>query len=357
MITRAHRIPRGFTLVELLVVIAIIGVLVALLLPAVQSAREAARRTRCNNNLKQLALALHNYHDTHNVFPPGNLFPAGRTPTPNTVVAPTANGCYIGSTNLRPGAPWTVLILPNIEQKPLYDSLDFNVEFNSYSNLGTQTINTQRCEVPVAVFRCPSYALPPHRWVLPTAVARTDGPYAKFVNNYYACMGGGPIMTSVVNTDDGCYNPSVPGGAIAQFTNGLIGVNTRNGFRHCTDGSSNIVMLGESAYQGIELLRGWFNGIRSDTTSANQPPGNICGTAGVPNGGQRHYINFQGTTTNNLNIHNALNTLYFGSQHAGGCQIAMADGSVHFLNENINLALYQRLGTMGDGLPAGGFSQ
>ena len=91
--------------------------------------------------------------------------------------------------------------------------------------------------------------------------------------------------------------------------------------------------------------------MRSDTTSANQPPGNICGTAGVPNGGQRHYVNFQGAATNNLNIHNALNTLYFGSQHPGGCQFAMADGSIHFLNENINLALYQRLGDMGDGLP------
>jgi prepilin-type N-terminal cleavage/methylation domain-containing protein len=352
-------LPRkpGFTLVELLVVIAIIGVLVALLLPAVQAAREAARRTRCNNNLKQIALALHNYHDTHNVFPPGNFFPAGRTPSPLPAVAPNASGCYVGTTGLRPGAPWTVLILPYVEQKPLYDSLDFTIEFNAYSNIGTQTINTQRCEVPMQVYRCPSYGPPPHRWVPLTAVARTDGPYTKLVNNYYACMGGGPIMTSVVNTEDGCYNPSVPGGAIAQFKNGLIGVNTKNAMRHCTDGTSNVVMLGESAYQGIELLRGWFNGIRSDTTSANQPPGNIAGTAGVPNGGQRHYVAFQGTATGNLNIHNALNTLYFGSQHPGSCQFAMADGSIHVINENINLAIYQRLGDMGDAQPAGGFSQ
>jgi prepilin-type N-terminal cleavage/methylation domain-containing protein/prepilin-type processing-associated H-X9-DG protein len=346
---------RGFTLVELLVVIAIIGVLVALLLPAVQAAREAARRARCNNNIKQLALALHNYHDTHGLFPSGNMFPAGRVPSPLPQVAPDANGCFVGSTNLRPGAPWTVMILPYIEQKPLYDSLDFTTEFNAYSNLGAQTVNTQRCEVPVAAFRCTSYAPPPHNWVLPTAVARTDSHYAKFVNNYYACMGGGPISTTTGATQDACYNPSVPGGAIAQFKNGLIGVNTRNGFRHCTDGSSNVVLLGESVYQGIELLRGWFNGIRSDTTSANQPPGNIAGTAGVPNGGQRHYMNFQGTTTSNLNIHNALNTLYFGSQHPGGCQFAMADGSVHFINENINLALYQRLGDMADGQVLGSF--
>jgi prepilin-type N-terminal cleavage/methylation domain-containing protein len=344
----------GFTLVELLVVIAIIGVLVALLLPAVQAAREASRRTKCANNIKQVALALHNYHDTFNVFPPGNFFSAGAT---NAVpVTQNANGCYWStSSQTRPGAPWTVLILPFIEQKPLHDSLDFNLEFNSYSNLGTQTANTRKCEIPVAAYRCPSYAPPPHRWVLSTAVARTDLHYAKFVNNYYACMGGGPIMTGGnVNTPDGCYNPNVPGGSIAQFTNGLIGVNTKNGFRNCTDGTSNVVMVGESCYQGIELLRGWFNGMRTDTTAANQPPGNIAGTAGVPNGGFRHYINFQGTATNNLNIHNALNTLYFGSQHPGGCQIAMADASIQFLNENINLALYQRLGPMGDGLPVGG---
>jgi prepilin-type N-terminal cleavage/methylation domain-containing protein len=351
------RAASGFTLVELLVVIAIIGVLVALLLPAVQAAREAARRAQCSNHIKQIALALHNYHDAHSVFPPGNMFPAGRSPTPLPSVGPDANGCAVGNNGWRPGAPWTVLILPYIEQKPLYDALDFTIEFNSYSNLGTQTINTQRCEVPMKVYRCPSYALPPHRWVLPTAVARTDSPYAKYVNNYYACMGGGPISTTVGATQDACYNPSVPGGAIAQFKNGLIGVNTRNSFRHCTDGTSNVVMLGESVYQGIELLRGWFNGIRSDTTSTNQPPGNICGTAGAPNGGQRHYVTFQGSATNNLNIHNALNTFYFGSQHPGVCQFAMADGSIHLINENINLALYQRLGDMGDGLPAGGFSQ
>ena len=191
---------RGFTLVELLVVIAIIGVLVALLLPAVQAAREAARRTSCSNNLKQIGLALHNYHDTFNVFPPGNFMAAGPIPNPipANVVVPNANGCFTGAGSVRPGAPWTVLVLPYIEQKPLHDSLDFNVEFNSYQNIGTQTINTQRCRIPISVYRCPSYATPPHPWVRPTAVAGTDQSYAPLINNYYACMGGGPIMTGVV---------------------------------------------------------------------------------------------------------------------------------------------------------------
>jgi prepilin-type N-terminal cleavage/methylation domain-containing protein/prepilin-type processing-associated H-X9-DG protein len=351
------RTYRGFTLVELLVVIAIIGILVALLLPAVQAAREAARRMSCSNNLKQIGLGLHNYHDTYKIFPPGNMFPGGRYTVPLPAGAvPAANGCYTGHGSLLPAAPWTVLVLPFIEQSGLYNSLDFSVEFNSYFNIGTQTINTQRCSIPMPAYRCPSYSKPPHPWVPSTAVAGTNLDYATLISNYSACMGGGPVLTGpAVNTTDGCYRPPVPGGLMAQFTNGLMGVNSKNGLANCIDGTSNVVLAGESVYQGMELLRGWFNGYRSNSTG-NNPPGNICGTAGPPNGGKRHYLTHQGTATNNLNIHNAINTLYFGSQHPGGCQFAMGDGSVHFISETINLAIYQRLGAMADGEPAGGFS-
>src|SRR6476659_6069087 len=110
-IMRFFRRPCGFTLVELLVVIAIIGVLVALLLPAVQQARESARRTQCLNHLKQMALAVQNYSDTHTVLPPGHIIPRDRK----------------GADGHKTIAPWQVLILPYVEQKALFDIYDFNV--------------------------------------------------------------------------------------------------------------------------------------------------------------------------------------------------------------------------------------
>jgi hypothetical protein len=250
------------------------------------------------------------------------------------------------------------------------------VAFNSYSNLGipgaTQTNNTLKCaEVPLSVLRCPSYQLPPHEWVFPATVVAFGGRpqdlfYPRLINNYYGCMGGGPIMTGVVTTNDACYRPNVVGGSIAQYKNGLIGVNARDNtgkikytksFKDCLDGSSNVVLAGESAYQGIETLRGWFNGYRTNAggANANCPPANIAGTGGKINGGRAHYLAFTNRTSNQ-NIHNALNTFFFGSEHKGGCHLAYADGSAHFFSENISLPLYQRLGDMKDGLPPGGFT-
>jgi len=138
-------IRAGFTLVELLVVIAIIGLLVALLLPAIQAAREAARRTECSNKLKQIGLALHNYHDTYNVFPPG------------AITKTTSCSLNTGNTRTDGGAPWTVLTLPFMEQSSLHDRFDFSKPFASRWNDGaTPNTNFSLQFTTNRTFHCPS---------------------------------------------------------------------------------------------------------------------------------------------------------------------------------------------------------
>src|SRR5271166_430496 len=129
---------RGFTLIELLVVIAIIAVLIALLLPAVQSAREAARRMQCVNNLKQLGIALHNYHDALSIFPPGYI---------------AASKFIDGETDTAPGWSWASMILPQLEQASLYSSINVYLPIQAGANVtATQTI--------VGAYLCPSDQLP-----------------------------------------------------------------------------------------------------------------------------------------------------------------------------------------------------
>ena len=153
---------RAFTLVELLVVIAIIGVLIALLLPAVQQAREAARRIECNNKMKQLGLALHNYHDTYQKFPAGAHMGDGKT------TSCTASGR---------GIPWTVAILPFLELTNLYDQVEMSSEFVC-SNAESPTMSPNRSvwETSVPAFQCPSFP--------GEAVDKNH-------TNYYGVMGGG----------------------------------------------------------------------------------------------------------------------------------------------------------------------
>ncbi len=194
--------PRGFTLVELLVVIAIIGILVALLLPAVQAAREAARRMQCTNNLKQIGLAFHNYHDLQRTFPPG----------------------WIGRNEFS----WGAFVLPNLEQEPLHDQFDFRRPLTD--NVTGNPTNLVLAQTDLPGYRCPSATGPKNKtpyWQSTGAIgALTDQATANYIGSF------GPLQIG-----PSAYNQAW----------GFMTRNETRRFRDLLDGTSNIMALGERA--------------------------------------------------------------------------------------------------------------
>lgn len=308
---------KAFTLIELLVVIAIIAILVALLLPAVQQAREAARRSSCKNNLKQIGLALHNYHDTHRAFCPGDI---GVTATPPTAWCLKTTGLYT-----EPGAPWTVLILPYLEQSALYEQFNFNERF---SLMWRRTVyhghatNHTAGDRQLSAFECPSD---------PLATAENH------ISNYRGVMGGGETYEC--------------GSSLYRFyRNGILYVNSRTRFGDITDGSSNVFLVGESIYNAISSVgstgqgMGWASSVslRND----GRHPANLTGAQdGINTWSGRPEIN----DANGVTSHT------FGSRHTGGAHFLMADGSVHFFSENMNIGTFRSLGIRDDGQPVTGW--
>lgn len=303
----------AFTLIELLVVIAIIAILIALLLPAVQQAREAARRSDCKNRMKQLGLALHNYLDTHRTFPPGGITDGGQL----------GDGCpgpsafqVTGS-----GAPWTVMVLPFMEETARYNEFDFNSPFPYRHGWPASTFpNITPQFQQLSSFQCPSD--PASGEGIPN-------------NNYYGVQGGGSTLSC---------------GRFA-FKNGSLYFNSKTSMRDLTDGSSNTFLLGETKYHITSELTGdttnyfsWASGPRNATSSNTELiPSNTAATTDIINGVDPLFSwTYQ--------------SRHFGSNHVGGCHFSTADGAVHFVSENIDLATYHSLGIRNDGLPLGGFN-
>ena len=324
---------RGFTLVELLVVITIIGSLIALLLPAVQSAREAARRMQCCNQLKQIGLAMHTYHTTHGCFPSGGIHLT--TARPGT--RPLGNQF----TDSR--APWTVLILPFLEETPRYNRFDMNLPFSVRWDLRGSTPEPNLTEQyrPMPKYHCPSDP-------------NSSGEAAH--SNYAACQGGG-LPSDAAEQSSG----SAPR---LFFDNGMFFHNSSTKVRDLLDGSSNTVMVGETKYYGTPtsfVPTGawwpWSAAIRSHDSYPSLF--NISATVDPINDPQNgEYVEaeivahkgvFEGAN------HGGQQRVY-GSWHPGGCHFAFGDGSVHFLSENMDITAYRGLGARDDGIPVGGFA-
>ncbi len=281
---RVYSLKRpGFTLVELLVVIAIIGILVALLLPAVQSAREAARRTKCFNNLKQVALASHNYHDTLRTFPSGWV---GEDPITRL---PWAEG--------HPGWGWNAMLLPFMEQVKLHDSIDFNYSVGHSRNripIGTS----------IGTLRCPTDTNK-QQFELPGTT-----PLTLAISNYVGNFGA-------VELED--YE-NAPVGTLATG-DGLFFHNSRLRMADIKDGTSHTLAIGErNSRRGFSTWAGVVTG-------ADEAMARVVAVADhIPNDQHGHFDDF-------------------ASEHPSGSNFAFADGAVQLIHENIDLAVYRALST------------
>ncbi|MCX7411797.1 MAG: DUF1559 domain-containing protein [Planctomycetales bacterium] len=301
----------AFTLIELLVVIAIIAVLIALLLPAVQQAREAARRTQCKNQLKQLGLALHNYHDT-----------ASRLPTN------TGRKKSDGTFGWNAGATMFVHLLPYFDQAVLYGTI--NKDSADIVNDGTflisNPVNYQN--KPLSMLKCPSDTNPSQNpWI-----------------NY--CPNQGPQQQCFAQCTT--YPLAIPGFAFGSCNqmnadpNNVKGMFSVTGFsmrfQDASDGLSNMIFMGETRPECSDHETNSWATANSHwmTTSA---PINFNTCNGAP-----------GTAAGTCNWNSSwVVSMGFKSRHVGGAQFLLGDGSVRFLSENIDYVTYQRLGSRNDG--------
>jgi prepilin-type N-terminal cleavage/methylation domain-containing protein/prepilin-type processing-associated H-X9-DG protein len=348
-------IRSGFTLVELLVVIAIIGILVGLLLPAVQAAREAARRMQCTNNLKQMALAMHNHESATKAFPSGDRAEIFPNPAP-------AN-CPNGNCGVARGNNWFIQILPYIEGSNVLNGFSYTVApttpalpnpnwtfgFFEVAEPGTNAIRGLVRTLPFA--RCPSNSSP------------------NWARDYYGVQGA----------KDRLFNAtfSIARGDI--HNDGLLGVYKGRTFGDMTDGSSNTMAIGENSIKIVfGLVDGTNSGVQglvgviaSTAPAATRPEGgfapwwmgggNLPSTAGdrgrIPSNPTRHVLTLNSPINDptflprgaNHNLAARAHNHPFSSRHTGGANFGFGDGHIQFVSANVDIVAYRNLGTFNGG--------
>ncbi len=326
MARRACR--RAFTLIELLVVIAIIGVLMALLLPAVQKVREMAMRLKCSNNLKQIGVALHNYHDTFNWFPPGYI--DGNTDPTSTP-----------DNDVGPGWGWAAFLLPYLEQQNVYNQIDFHQGVGLGSNVAVS-------QIPLTIFQCPSDPYQDNFTVWPTNIMVAH-------SNYVGCNGWVECYWNA----GGYANPNGNDGLSGAYGftgDGLFHRNSHHNFASVTDSLSQTIFVGErSANHSPSTWTGAVTGGRCPAWMATQPP---TPPYTPPPGLPYSYADFDEALVlahgNATHVPSADYPFFdpdtFYSMHAGpGANFLFGDGSVHFLTRYIDPNIYQWLCTISGG--------
>lgn len=296
----------AFTLVELLVVIAIIGILVGLLLPAVQAAREAARRLQCSNNFHQLGIALNSYHDSHRRFPPAYVIPVRLM--------------------------WSGCLLPQIEQGNLYSTLQFGEPWEV-----PNTPNGRACETFISTYSCPSSDAPKSIDGLSNLSNRVPGSYLAVASGTATQESGtGPLNIGHANQD------------------GLMYTSSRNRMSNVLDGTSNSVAVGEALFRPLvtgpdlygrvfQIVDHWYIGSDNQVPISVNPPllqefSEGMGSTGVPM-----------NAINNPSLLIDERELCFSSLHPGGCLFVFTDGHVQFVSQSIDRTIYSAIGSIAKG--------